>query len=422
MKLFGIFRVSDYTSDQRRFTVAMVINSIGGGLFVTVSALYFTRIVGMSLEFFGLVISLAAGCGLIAGPLIGHYADTTGARRLYVVVLLFEGAGSIFYVILRGPAVVAVLLCAVTVFDRGAGATRGAFIADLVAREGRVKFRAAVRSMSNAGAAVGAAAGAAILAVDTPFSYRVAIGVNAASYVVTAALIFSTSASPKLHAPDNSGKSIGPAPPKAHLFGHDSALRNMPFMVITLLNAVLLLNGSMITVALPLWVAKRTDAPLWIVSVVLVINTVAVVFLQVPASRRVNSVPLAARAGLRAGIALAAASLLIALSGLTTGILTVAIIVAVALTQVAGELWQSASSWALVFELAPERSLGQYQGFFNAGVDIGALVAPALFALIVAEGGFQGWEILAGVFVISGMLLVPVARWASHSHGSALPP
>jgi hypothetical protein len=125
-------------------------------------------------------------------------------------------------------------------------------------------------------------------------------------------------------------------------------------VVITVINAVLLLHTSMIT-TLPLWVAERTDAPLWIAAAAVVLNTVGVVALQVPASRRVRDVPSAARAGRMAAAFLALASLGLAAGGLAHGAVTIVLLLLAAVAHLGGELLQAAAAWELAFDLARTR-------------------------------------------------------------------
>ncbi|KGM08437.1 hypothetical protein N869_11575, partial [Cellulomonas bogoriensis 69B4 = DSM 16987] len=337
------------------------------------------------------------------------------------------------------------------VAERGAAATRGAFIAALVPRDGRVRFRAVLRSLTNAAGALGAAAGSFVLVWDTAEAYRGAAVINSLTFAVAALFVATAgvrasrraatsearhgggppadaslrdAAAPPTAAstpvPGPSAIAVGtlippttPAPPKRLRF--DTAARDRPFLVITGLNAVLLLHTTMITTALPLWVAERTDAPLWVVSAAIVLNAVGVVLLQVPASRRVRDVSTAARAGRLAAVLLAVAAVALGASGLVSGAATVALILLAACAHLGGELFQACAAWELAFDLAPETAQGQYHGVFNAGQDLGGMISPLLFTAIVATLGAGGWVAVAALFVGAGLALVPATRWAARS-------
>ena len=410
--LLAVSRAVLRGSERRWFAVGLLVNAVGNGLFLTVSALYFTRVSGIPLHTYGLVLTVAAAFGLVVGPVIGHQADRLGPRKLYVGLLLLQGAGTVGYLLTRWTGAVLVALVVVIVAERGAAASRGALIAALVPREGRVEFRAVVRTIVNAAGAAGAGLGTVVLVWDTPGAFRAAIIINAATFVVSAIFLSRCHvqrAPVRLPPRDASGRlrKLTQAVRRT-----SEAARNPGFVAVTALNAVLVLHVSMLTVALPLWIAGRTDAPLWTVSVLVIMNTLGVVLWQVRASRGIVDVTSAARAGRRAAGALALACVLLASTSVTSGAVTLIALVMVAAAHLGGELWQAASGWALSFELAPEEAIGQYQGVFNSGQDVGMLAAPLLFTVVVADWGAAGWFAVAAAFLLAGLLLPPVSRWA----------
>lgn len=64
------------------------VNTTGNGIFYTLSALYFSGIIGFSVIQVGTGLSIAALSGLFAGVPIGHLADRRGPRQVLVVMLL----------------------------------------------------------------------------------------------------------------------------------------------------------------------------------------------------------------------------------------------------------------------------------------------------------------------------------------------
>src|SRR5439155_21842572 len=123
-----------------------------------------------------------------------------------------------------------------------------------------------------------------------------------------------------------------------------AVLRDKPYAVLTGLNTIMLLHVPMMTLAIPLWIVQRTDAPRWMVSALLVVNTVTVVLFQIRVARRVVDLRSAARSTRFAGVLLLAACVVFALTslGLKAWIATV-VLLAAALLQAAGEMAQSAA-------------------------------------------------------------------------------
>jgi hypothetical protein len=96
----------------------------------------------------------------------------------------------------------------------------------------------------------------------------------------------------------------------------------------------------------------------------------------------------------------------------------VAILVAAALVNVAGELLQASGSWGLGFGLAPEHAQGQYQGLFGTGMGAAQMLGPIVVTSTAIAHGAAGWALLAVVFAASGIAMLPVAAWADRSRPS----
>jgi len=135
------------------------------------------------------------------------------------------------------------------------------------------------------------------------------------------------------------------------------------------------MGRSLAQVGIPLWVATATDAPRWMISVLLVLNSVAVILLQVRVSRGTERLSGAARAGRQAGLLLGITCVVLAVTDATSGAVTIGLLIVAALAHVLGEMLQSAGGWGISFELAPPRAQGQYQGAYAMGHQIGDLVA-----------------------------------------------
>ncbi|MCW2766073.1 MAG: hypothetical protein JWO11_2032 [Nocardioides sp.] len=65
---------------MRPMALATLVNTTGNGIFFTLSALYFTRIVGFSVVEVGTGLSIAASVAIFARVPIGHLADRRGPR------------------------------------------------------------------------------------------------------------------------------------------------------------------------------------------------------------------------------------------------------------------------------------------------------------------------------------------------------
>ncbi len=383
---------------ERTLALGTFVNTIGNGMLLTTSAVYFTQVVGLSPAQVGLGLTLAGAAGLAVSTPMGHVADVLGPRELMVWTTLVLGVLSLGYLFVGsfvGFVIVAVVL---TLLDGASRAARGAVLASVGREGGRVRLRAYLRAVTNVGITLGGIVGGLALAVDRPGAYRAMIVLDALTFVL-AGLI----ARRLPHVPPVPHSGEGP---------RLVVLRDRPYVALTALNAVMTLHFGLLEVALPLWVIQRTEAPKWAIAVVVLVNTVCVVLLQVRMSRGVSTVRQGADATRRSGLVLAVACVVLAASGWGGPAVAVALLLAGSLVQVLGEMLQSAGSWALGFGLAPDDAQGQYQGLYSTGFALSSMLSPALLTTLVVVGGPAGWAVLAVLFAGSGFLAGPLARWA----------
>lgn len=376
----------------RRLIAATLVNTLGNGVYAAVGALYLTRAVGLSVGHVGVGLTIAALVGLVASTPLGVVADRLGPNRAYVGFLLLQAITMTALTQVRSFGWYVAVAAVTAIADSGQRGAKGALIAGLAAADQRVRTRAILRVVTNIGMAVGMAAAGVVLAVDKREVYVVALLANAATYVVTAGLVrFGMPAVARVAA------AAGPS--------GLTAIRDRRFLVFVGLDGVLSMHGALAQIGIPLWVATATDAPRWMISVLLVLNSAAVILLQVRISRGTERLTGAARAGRRAGVLLAITCLVLALSDATSGAVTVGLLIVAALAHVLGEMLQSAGGWGISFELAPPGAQGQYQGAYAMGHQVGDLVAPLLITTVAVSWGWPGWLLTAGVFLIAGLLI-----------------
>lgn len=388
----------------RRLSWMVLVNTFGNGLFMTVSALYFTRVVGLGVGHVGLGLTAAGVCGVAASIPAGRASDRWGSRRVLIVLNIAEAVGMASYALVHSFAVFLLVVCAETAVDRGSAVARNALYADALPPETRVPGRAYLRAVTNVGIGVGAALAALALQADTRGAYLAVILANAASYAVVAAML------PRIPAAARAAEAVpatdGQQPPRR------SALRDLPYLAITALNALLTLQFAVLTVGIPLWVVRETDAPRATVAASMILNTVLVVAFQVRATRATRDLHSAARACRLSGLLLAGSCLVIAVShGLPTAAAAAVLLAAVVL-ETAGEVLSQAGGWLLSYDLADPAATGAYQGVFNAGASAGLMLGPAVVTTTAIGHGPLGWSVPAALFAVSGAAMVPAVRWA----------
>ncbi|MDX3000304.1 MFS transporter [Kribbella solani] len=374
-----------------------VISRIGSGLAASLTVLYVTQFAGLHLRTVGITLTIATAIAVSASIWIGHLSDRLGARDMYIGMFALQAIATGALVQVRSVPAYAIVVLALAVADLGARSSQGAVIHAVVPSADRLAVRATVRVAANLGFAVGAALGSLVLTVGTPQAFRAGLLTTAALIFCTGLLIFRL---PRVPAA-TSGASASWA-----------VLRDRPFVLFMGLNGVLNIHNTMLTVALPLWIATRTNAPHWMVSVILVVNAATVVLCQLRLTRGTDALPGAARAARRSGLLLALSCLILATTSATSTPVTITLLILAALAHVTGEILESASGWSTSYALAPPGLIGQYQGAHAMGRGTGNLLGPTLFTAIALPLGPTGWLLTATLFTAAGLLTPVILRRA----------
>ncbi|MEV4921408.1 MFS transporter [Streptomyces roseoverticillatus] len=388
---------------QRTLALAQLSNSVGDGVYYVTSVLYFTHVVGLAPARIGLGLTVAWAVGSVVGVPLGRMADRRGPRGTAVLLALATGSAVASFLIVRDFLPFVVAACLYATAQSGLAAARQALLAGLVSEQERTGVLAHLQSTLNAGLAVGAAIGGLAVSYGTAPAYRMVFAVDAVSFLLCALLL---------------SRLPAVAPAAATAVGaaqgvRFQVLRDRPYVVVTLLNAVLLLRMPLLSLGLPLWITERTSAPEWLVSALFVLNTGAVMLFQVRTARSVRGPATAARAIRRSGVLALATCVVFAFSARQSSAVAVAVLLAGSVLLVAAEMLQSAGSWQLGFDLAPPERIGEYQGFFGTGTTIARTLGPLVLTGLLTGLGALGWVLLGGLFLAASSALSPVTRWAA---------
>ena len=254
---------------RRILALTQLASTVGDGLFYVCSALYFTRIVGLSPA-----SRSRADDRLDARPHrgvpLGHLADRRGPRGVAMVLCGLAGGATAMFLFVEAFAS-SYRGSVYAVCSRGAQAAQQAMLAGLVDERRITLIRAFIVSRQNIGLAVGAALGGLVLTIDTREAYLTAFALDACSFLVAGLLLA------RLPAP-------APGLTATAACSLLAVFRDKPYVVVSLVNLVLVLHLPSST-CLPLWVLHHTDAPRAMVAVMFVLNTVVVVFAQVRVAR-----------------------------------------------------------------------------------------------------------------------------------------
>lgn len=391
-----IFRLLPDGRDRRILAAGIFVNSYGGGLFVTSSALYFTRVVGFTADQVALGLFLGSSVGLLAGVLVGQVADRYGPRETQVAVMVFGAASMSGYLLAHTfPPFVLVCVCIGLTY-----AANDASRAPLIRRLGgdqQAVYRAYLRSAQNLSWALGALTAGVAIQFDTPAAYRALIVARAAAFLGSAAVQWFL---PRLAAV--------PAPPAS---GRWEALRDRTYLTATALNCLVRMHTAVPVFLLPLWIVGNTQAPRWLVAGMLLVNTLLIVVLQVPVSRGVHDQRAAGQRMRWAGGALFAGMALMASAAGPGALVAAGLLAAGMVVYTLGELWQAAAEMEWTFGLAPAHAQGQYAGVFGLGTGIAEALGPVVMVLCL-RWGLAGWLLVGAGFLVVGAVSPPLVAMA----------
>lgn len=388
----------------RVLCLSNLAKTVGNGVIMAVSVLFFTHSVGIPAEQVGLALTIGGVFGMAASVPAGHLADIMGPRNTTIVFMCAQGLLMCGYAFVRGFPELMIVTSLVLIAESATDAARGALIAGITKPGERVRAWSYLRSISNLGVSLGAVAGGVALWFDTRAAYMILL-IGAGLLVIAAGLAYFTVPTvPRAAKPAEAPRLI--------------VLRDRPYAVVSALNAVLTINTVILTVAMPIWISTRTHAPTWLYSMLLLINTFTVVLLQVRTSKGSEKVSAGAKALRRSGIFLTVACVLLMLAAGQPAWLAIVILVLGAFAHVFGEMQWSAGSWSLSFGLAPEHAQGQYQGFFGMSTQLGTMVTPVLVTSLLTGLGQSGWLVLGAGMLAAGMTVPAVAGWAERTRHS----
>src|SRR5579859_5863353 len=272
----------------RIFGLATLINTFGLGLVMTAMTLFFTRVVDLSTEQLGVGLTVAGIVGIVSGVPIGHLADRHGPREVGRVVLLIQAVVTFCYIFVHGFVAFLIIACLEVLCFTAFGAVDGV----LMRRIGGDKDASVpnvIQAIGNLGVSVGAVGCGVAVGIGTAQAYRALVIVNALTFVGAWAVLGRLPRYAPLPKPK------GPGQPWI-------ALADKPFVAYVVLAGVMSMQYWVIIRPLPLWIANHTNAPRWIIPVLLIINTVIVILFQVRVGKNVETIRQGGAALRRSGV------------------------------------------------------------------------------------------------------------------------
>src|SRR3984957_5106660 len=119
----------------RRYVFVSLVDATGTGMFLTVSVLFFIRIVGLAAGSGALGLSLAGLAAMIGAVPLGSLGDRFGYRRFWVLVTVVQAVVYVAYPFVRTFAEFVTLAAVASLAEVGGSPIRGAYLSRIAGQE-----------------------------------------------------------------------------------------------------------------------------------------------------------------------------------------------------------------------------------------------------------------------------------------------
>ncbi|KSU51742.1 Predicted arabinose efflux permease, MFS family [Microbacterium enclense] len=376
--------------------VAQLLGSTVDGVAVSLAVLYFHESVGIPEVTIGLILAAGAAASLVLATPLGVIADRIGLHRMGMALSALSALALGTYALASNvPTFMAGAMC-FFVAQVSLNAIRQGIVAAQADPARRIRTRAIIYTMQNAGLGLGTVVGVLVVALNlteyAPWAFA------------TAALVALVAGATFIGLP------AAPTTPVLRAGPRLTALRDGRFMLVTGLSVILFVAMPLLSVLLPLWVSTRTASPSWLAAAGLALNTVLIVLFQTTIASRLRSDNDASRFAWIGGIANFAACVLIGSASLGTPLTSSLIVLVGIMALTAGEMFGGLAAWHLAFHHSPPELQGQYQGTFSTAYSLARIIGPGAALPLVLGTGVTGWVILGLAFAVACGGLTVIGR------------
>ncbi len=366
-------------------------SSFGNGLATPFLLIYLHNVRGMSIGTAGLVIAAAAMAGLLSGPVAGTTSDRVGPRATLAAALLLMSIGYGLFPLVRAPWHAFALMTLVGIGTGGFWPAQSVLTAGLTPRMRTHAAFSMQRVMNNLGIGLGAGIGGLIATTSHPVSFDVLFLLDAATFLVFAAVLRIVPPVPALGGVDL---------PR----GYGRVLRDRIFVSYLLLNAMFITLGFGFIELLAVYAKNFAAVSERGIGLVFLANTMFIVVAQLPVTRVLEGrrrMP----ALLLMALLWAATWLLVAATGhWLAGTAATALLVGVAMLFGAGETIHGAISNPLAADLAEPRLIGRYMALLSVSWQLGLTAGPALGGVLLDASPTGFWLGAAAACAAAGLV------------------
>jgi MFS family permease len=356
--------------------IALGVDNFGSGLFLPLTLVYATREVGLPLAVAGVTVTAGTVVGLLVPPIAGRFVDRIGPRPVVIASQVVQALGALAFLMADGVVTVALAVCLLAAGQQLFYSSLFALIADVVGDRPKDHPFAVVGMVRSACFGLGALAAGALLTFG---SLRVAVAVNAVSFVACALLLALRVRAPHTPAERTAGRRI-----------------SRRFLGIVAVTGLVALGSDFFLVGLPVYVLDL-GAPVWLPGVILALHTAVTSTCGTLAVRLTRHLPRTTTLAHAAVLMAVWCGLCLVAVALPAGWRPVWLLVTALVLAASGVLFGARAN-ALAVAMAPAGSRGRHLAAFQYAFTVPVVLAPAVVALFAA-GVWVPWLVVAAAAV-----------------------
>ncbi len=356
--------------------IALGVDNFGSGLFLPLTLVYATREVGLPLAVAGVTVTAGTVVGLLVPPVAGRFVDRVGPRPVVIAAQVVQALGTVGFLVADGVVTVAVATCLLAAGQQLFYSSLFALISDVVGDREKDHPFAVVGMVRSACFGLGALAAGGLLTIG---ALRVAVAVNAVSFVVCALVLAARVRAPHRPPEATSGGRISPR-----------------FLRLVVVTGLVALGTDFFLVGLPVYVLDL-GAPAWLPGLILALHTAVTSTCGTFAVRLTRHLPRTTTLARAALLIVAWCALCLVAAALPTG-WRPAWLLGTALVLAASAVLFGARANALAVAMAPAASRGRHLAAFQYAFTVPGVLAPAVVALFAA-GVWVPWAVVAAAAV-----------------------
>jgi MFS family permease len=392
--------------NQLALLLALGVDNFGSGSFMPVVLLYVTHVAGLPLATAGAVVAVGTVAGLGVPPVAGRLADRVGALRVVIAAELLQAVGALVYLDAHGAVAVAVAAVLLAAGQQLFYSSLYTLISD-VAGDGPKDRPFALAAMVRAACfSSGGLAAGDLLTMAGLAGYRIAVVVDAVSFVVCAVLLALLVRVPRPHRQDRR-TAVGGS-------GSAGLLSDWPFLAVIVATGLAALSVDFFLSGMSVYMLGELHTRPWLPGAALAISAAltsvgATAVLRVTRRMRRTTAMALGAAVYAVWCGACVAALVVPPRWRPAELLGATVVMAVAVL-----LFQRAN--ALAEAVAPAALRGRYLAAFQYAFTVPGAIAPAVVALY-SLAVWLPW-LLVGA---SAGLAILVLRWlADHLPADAV--